>query len=62
VELRYGDGQRLSPDRFLEGMSSASHGVFAAREPSGTHTLTAVPWDSISVVVVRGVKKLPEET
>ncbi len=61
VELRYGDGQRLSPDRFLKGISSASHGVFSAREPSGTHTLTAVPWDSISVVVVRGVKKLPDE-
>ena len=61
VELRYGDGQRLSPDRFLKGMSQASHGVFAVNEPSGTHTLTAVPWDSISVVLVRGVKKLPEE-
>ena len=61
VELRYGDGQRLCPDRFLKGMSQACHGVFAVHEPSGTHTLTAVPWDSISVVVVRGVKKLPEE-
>jgi len=61
VELRYGDGQRLSPDRFLKGVSQASHGVFAVHEPSGTHTLTAVPWDSISVVVVRGIKRLPEE-
>ena len=61
VELRYGDGQRLSPDRFLKGMSQASHGVFAVQEPSGMHTITALPWDSISAILVRGVKKLPEE-
>ncbi len=61
VEIRYGDGQRLSPDRFLKGVSHASHAVFAVQDPSGSHTLTAVPWDSISVVLVRGVKKLPEE-
>jgi hypothetical protein len=61
VELRYAESQRLTPDRFLKGLSKGSHGVFAVDESNGSHTLTAVAWDTISVIVVRGLKKLPEE-
>jgi len=61
VELRYAESQRLTPDRFLKGLSKGSHGVFAVDEPNGSHTLTAVAWDTISVVLVRGLKKLPED-
>jgi hypothetical protein len=56
IELRYGDGHRLTPDDFVASLSSASHGVFACREPNGTLTLTAVSWESIDSVIARGVQ------
>lgn len=58
VEIRYGEGHRLTPDDFVRSLSSATHGVFAVREPNGTLTLTAMPWDSIQVVIARGVRQL----
>jgi DNA-directed RNA polymerase subunit RPC12/RpoP len=60
VEIRYGEGHRLTPDDFVRSLSSATHGVFAVREPNGTLTLTAMPWDSIHVVIARGVRQLEE--
>ncbi len=61
IEVRYGDGQRLSPDRFGQNLSAGSHAVFAVDEPNGTHTMTAVAWDAVNVVVIRGARTLPEE-
>jgi len=61
LEIRYGEGQRITPDRFGKGLSSGSHAVFAVDEPNGTHVLTVIPWDSIGVVVIRGAKSLPKE-
>jgi hypothetical protein len=61
VELHLGSGDTLIPDRFAPALSQESHGVFAVREASGTHTLTVVAWDSIVRVLVRGVGELPEE-
>jgi hypothetical protein len=58
VEIRYGEGHRVTPDEFVQSLSSASHGVFAVREPNGTLTLTAMPWDSIQVWIARGVRQL----
>ena len=60
LEVRYGEGQRISPDRFGKALSCGSHAVFGVDEPNGTYNLTAVAWESISVVVVRGAKSLPE--
>jgi hypothetical protein len=60
LEIQFGE-QRLTPDQFLRSYSYGSHGVFAVREPDGTHSVTAIAWDSISSVVVRGVRKLPED-
>jgi hypothetical protein len=61
LEIRYGEGQRITPDRFGEALSRGSHAVFSVDEPNGTHTLTIVPWDSIGAVVIRGAKSLPGE-
>jgi hypothetical protein len=61
LEVRYADSQRITPDRFFKGLSKGTHGVFAVDEPNGTHTLTAVAWDSVSAVIVRGLKKLPAD-
>lgn len=56
IELRYGEGHRLTPDQCVRSLSSATHGVFAITEPNGTLTLTAIPWDSIHVVIAKGVR------
>lgn len=61
VELHVGEGETLVPDRFAKDLSRQNHGVFAVKEPGGTHTLTVVAWDSIVRVLVRGVKQLPPE-
>jgi hypothetical protein len=60
IEIRYAEGQRLTPERFARGLSTGSHAVFAVDEPNGTYVLTAISWDSISAVVIRGMKTLPE--
>ena len=61
IEIQYGPGQRLHPDRFLEGLSAGSHAVFADRAADGSYTLTAVPWQAIVAVVVRGIQELAPE-
>jgi len=61
IEIRYGEGHRLTPDQFARSLSTATHGVFVVLESSGSYTVTAVPWESINVLVARGVTRLPEE-
>jgi hypothetical protein len=61
VELHLGDGRVVIPDEYARHMSYKSHGLFAVREANGTHTLTAVAWDSITRVAVRGIERLPKE-
>ncbi len=60
VEVYHGNGQRLTPDRFFPALSRGGHALFANQEPGGSFTLTALAWDSVSSVVVRGVKRVPE--
>lgn len=62
IELHFGDGETLVPDHFLKGLSQQSHAVFAVKEPGGTYTLTAVAWESVTRVLVQGLKQLPEGT
>jgi len=61
IEVRFRDGETLLPDRYLYKLSQQTHGVFAVKDASGTHTLSVVPWDTVARVVVRGVKTLPEK-
>jgi len=58
VEIRYGEGHRLTPDEWVRSLCSPTHAVFAVREPNGTMTLTAVPWESVQLVIARGVRQL----
>jgi hypothetical protein len=51
----------IVPERYSKDLSRRTHGVFAVKDPDGTHTLTAVAWDSISRVSVRRVNKLPRK-
>ena len=60
VELHVRDTGTLVPDWFEHRLSQDSHGLFAVQAADGTLTLTAVAWDSVSRIVVRGVVALPE--
>lgn len=60
IEIQYGNGQRLHPDRFLAELSAGTHAVFADRAADGSYTLTAVAWHTIMAVVVRGIQELAE--
>jgi hypothetical protein len=61
VELHLGDGKLLIPDQYSPQRSHSDYGLFAMREANGSLTLTAVAWDSISRVAVRGLGQLPKE-
>lgn len=59
LEIHLGDGKLLAPDEFAA--RDPRFALFGVREANGSHTLTAVAWDSIERVVVRGLDHLPEE-
>ncbi|HUY31272.1 MAG TPA: hypothetical protein VMV69_00720 [Pirellulales bacterium] len=61
IELHLGDGKLIVPDEFAKQDPVANYGLFAMREANGSHTLTAVSWDSIERITVRGLAQLPKE-
>jgi hypothetical protein len=61
VEISLSDGDAIVPERFARAVSQRAHAVFAVKDSGGTLTITAVPWESIVRVHVRGLKKLPED-
>jgi hypothetical protein len=60
IELHLNGGVLLLPEWFDAKNSRGSHGLFAAQAADGTVTMTIVPWNEISRVVVRGVVGLPD--
>jgi DNA-directed RNA polymerase subunit RPC12/RpoP len=60
VEVLLSDGEALVPDRFSVA-DGGSHALFAVKNSNGTYTITAVTWESISRVLLRGLKKLPDD-
>ncbi len=60
IELHFGNGDRLVPEKFAKSSSPADYGLFAVKEPDGKYTLNAVAWGSIVRVLVRGVDELPQ--
>jgi hypothetical protein len=60
VELHLTGGAMIVPEWFERRLSQHSHGLFAVQAADGTVTMTIVPWDSVSRVVVRGVVGLPD--
>ncbi|HEV3005788.1 MAG TPA: hypothetical protein VGX78_15085 [Pirellulales bacterium] len=61
IELHLGDGKLIVPDELSTQHPFGNFGVFAVREANGSHTVTAVSWDSIERITVRGLAKLPKE-
>ncbi len=59
LEIHLGDGKLLVPDEFSSRDSRLA--MFGVREANGSHTLTAVGWESIERIVVRGLDRLPDE-
>jgi hypothetical protein len=59
IELRLVGGEILVPDQFAVSLSCDSYGVFAVKDPDGKYTLTALAWEAIERVVVRGVETPP---
>ncbi len=60
IELHLKGGTILVPEWFEANLSRGSHGLFAAQAADGTVTMTVVPWDEVTRVVVRGVVGLPD--
>lgn len=60
LEVLLSDGEALVPDRF-SAAEGGRHAVFAVKNSNGTYTVTAVAWEAITRVLVRGMKTLPEE-
>jgi len=61
IELHLSDGETIVPDRFARAMSEGSFAMLSTTDSDGKHTLTAVAWDSVVRVVVRGLGQLPDE-
>ncbi len=61
LEIRLSSGETLIPDHFSAKSAASTHALLAAVERDGTHTVYLVAWDAIQRVLLRGVKKLPEE-
>ncbi len=60
IEVLLSDGEALVPDRFTAA-AGGRHAVFAVKNSNGTYTVTAVAWEAITRILVRGLKTLPEE-
>jgi hypothetical protein len=60
VDLYLKGGEILSPHWYAPQLSRHAFGMFAFREQDGSHTLTAVHWDAIERIALRGIRQLPE--
>ena len=60
VEIHVSGASPIYPEWYEPRWSRGTHGLFAKQETDGTVTLTAVAWDSIQKIVVRGVQGLPD--
>ena len=61
VEVRLCNGDSVVPHQFLKKLFRQEAGVFTVKEADGTLTLTAVAWDAVAQVAIRGLKELPKE-
>ncbi len=62
MKLFLRDGETIIPHDFLKKASQQSRqGVFTTKEADGTISLTAVAWEGVIRVTVRGLKEVPKE-
>lgn len=60
VEVHHADGV-IVPEWYDVAWSRGTYGLFGSQAADGTVTITAVAWDSVKKVIVRGVKTLPAD-
>jgi hypothetical protein len=60
VELHLRGGALLTPEWFDERLSRGDYGLFAAPSADGTVSMTVVPWEEVTRVIVRGVVGIPD--
>ncbi len=60
VELYLKGGEVIAPEWFSARQSQENYGMFAFAERDGSITLTAVNWDAIERIAVRGIGALPQ--
>jgi hypothetical protein len=58
IEVCLKDREMIVPDRFT-ALPGGQQAIFAVKTKNGLYTLTAVAWESVTRVVVRGLKALP---
>jgi hypothetical protein len=62
IKLYLRDGETIVPHEFLKKLSQQTRqALFTTKESDGTMSLTAVAWDAVVRVTVRGLKELPTE-
>jgi hypothetical protein len=59
VEVLLDDGEAITPECYADD-EAGRHAQFAVKNSNGTYTLTVVGWDSVSRVMLRGLKSLPD--
>jgi hypothetical protein len=61
VEVHLDSGSVLLPDGYLKPHSHHDYAVLVTRDPDGLSTISVVPWNSISRIILRAVAQVPGE-
>ena len=61
VEVHLENGGVFLPDGYLKTHSQQGYAVLVTQDPDGCSTLTIVPWDGISRIIMRSMKQIPGE-
>ena len=61
VEVHLESGSVLLPDGYVKSHSMQDYAVLVSKDPDGSSTVTIVPWNTISRVILRALKQVPGE-
>jgi len=59
VEVHLETGSILVPDGYLKSRSMHGYAVLVTKDPDGRWTMTVVPWNSVSKIILRALKEVP---
>lgn len=59
VELYLRGGEILTPHWYAPQLSQHTYGTFAFQEQDGSYTVTAVHWEAVERIALRGMHELP---
>jgi hypothetical protein len=61
MEIRLRNGETILPDKFLKKASQQSRqGIFTVKDADGNSVITAIAWDAVDRVTLRGLLELPQ--